>query len=377
MSDNQSSLKSHKRIVVKIGSNVIASHGTGFNERRIEGISTEIAELIGEGRELFLVSSGAILCGVEKLGLTSLPKTLPMKQAAAAVGQSQLMWAYERLFGRHKIKVGQVLLTREDIANRRRFLNARNTLLTLLENQILPIINENDTVATDEINLGDNDMLAGQVAHLVDASLLIVLSDVDGLYTKDPRKDKTARRISVVEEVTMEIEKIAGHKGNPGGTGGMASKVATAKTAAAFGVTTLILNGTCPGLIKRALHGEGDEMGTLFLPRQTKRSSKKHWIAQSLKAKGVLLIDSGAVEAILKKGKSLLPLGVIEVEGVFDVGDAVLCKTEEGVEIAKGLTNYSASEMIKIKKVHSSKIEAILGYKSTDEVIHRDNLVVF
>ncbi len=369
------SIKKQKRIVVKIGSNVIASRQKGFDEKRMEEISGELAELIGEGHELFLVSSGAILCGVEKLGLTTFPETLPMKQAAAAVGQSQLMWAYERLFGRHKIKVAQILLTREDIANRRRFLNARNTLLTLLENKVLPIINENDTVATDEIKLGDNDTLAGQVAHLVDASLLIILSDVDGLYTKDPRKDKTAQRICVVEEVTKKIEKMADREGPHGGTGGMASKVAAAKAAAAFGVTTLILNGTRPGLIKHALYGS--EIGTRFLPHPTKRSSKKHWIAHSLKAKGILWIDPGAAEAILRRGKSLLPSGVIKVEGVFDVGDAVLCKTEEGKEIAKGLTNYSAFEMMKIAGAHSSRIEAILGYKSTDEAMHRDHLVAF
>ncbi len=365
-------IKGHKRIVIKIGSNVIASQKTGLNEKRMGAIADEMAGLIRDGHELIIVSSGAILCGIEKMGI-DFPKTLSMKQAAAAVGQSRLIRTYEQLFGRHRITVAQILLTREDIANRTRFLNARNTLQTLLTNNILPIINENDTVTTEEIRLGDNDALAGQVTHLIDASLLIILSDVDGLYTKDPRSDKTARRIPVIEAVTKEIEKMAGQAG-PHGTGGMASKVATAKAVAALGGTTLIVNGTIPDRIKRALQGE-EPLGTLFLPSRTKRSSKKHWIAQSLKAKGALLLDPGAIEAVLKKGKSLLPSGVSGVEGSFEVGDAVLCKTESGTEIAKGLTNYNTSEMMKIKGARSSQIEAILGYKSTDEVIHRDNLV--
>ncbi len=367
------SLKEHQRIVIKIGSNVIASHGKGFDESRMDGITSEIAEVVGTAQVL-IVSSGAILCGVEKLGWATSPKTLPMKQAAAAVGQSQLMWAYERLFGRHQIKVAQILLTGEDIAHRGRFLNARHTLLTLLDNKVLPIINENDTVATREIKLGDNDTLAGQVAHLVDATLLIILSDVDGLYTKNPRKDKTARHINVVEKVTKEIEQMVDEEGQIGGTGGMASKVATAKSVAALGVTTLILNGTKPGVIQRAFQGE--PLGTLFLPDSTKRPSKKHWIANALKTKGTLVLDAGATEAILKKGKSLLPSGVLSVEGAFYEGDAVACKDTSGQMIAKGLTNYNTSEMMLICGKRSSQITAILGYKSTDEVIHRDNLVV-
>ncbi len=257
-------LKKHKRIVIKIGSSVIASPEKGFDEKRMEGITQEIAELIGEGHELFLVSSGAILCGVKKLGLTTYPKTLPMKQAAAAVGQCQLIWSYEQLFSRHKIKVAQVLLTGDDIVSRKRLLNARNTLMTLLKNKVLPIINENDTVATEEITLGDNDALAGQVAQRVGATLLVILSDVNGLYTKDPRKDKTAEQIAIVPAVTKSIEKLAGSTSAHGGRGGMASKIATAKTASAFGITTIILNGTIPGLIKRALNGE--TVGTIFLP---------------------------------------------------------------------------------------------------------------
>jgi glutamate 5-kinase len=266
-------LKQHKRIVVKIGSNVIASREKGLDEKRMKAIALEIGAMRQEGYEIFIVSSGAILCGTKTLGMTHAPKTLPMKQAAAAVGQSRLMWAYERLFSRHQIKVAQILLTRNDLENQTRFLNARNTLLALLHHQVLPIINENDTVATEEIQFGDNDALAGRVTHLIDASLLVILSDVDGLYTKDPRTTKTAERISFIEKVTPKIEKMAGgtphakvsSQSSRGGTGGMVSKVATAKKVAASGVTTLILNGTRAGLIKRSFDGE--DVGTVFLPR--------------------------------------------------------------------------------------------------------------
>ncbi|MEK7702574.1 MAG: glutamate 5-kinase [Nitrospirota bacterium] len=267
-------LRQHKRIVVKIGSNVIASHEKGLDEKRLEGIALEIAEMRERGHEIFIVSSGAILCGAKLLGLNGGAKTLPMKQAAAAVGQSRLMWAYERVFSQHKMKVAQILLTRNDLSNKTRCLNAKNTLLALLKNKVLSIINENDTVATEEIRFGDNDALAGRVTHLIGASLLVILSDVDGLYTKDPRSDKTAKRISVVEKVTQKIGTMVGGlprqgqvfaQGKTGGTGGMASKVATAKRVAGFGATTLILNGTREGLIKRALQGE--DLGTIFLPK--------------------------------------------------------------------------------------------------------------
>ncbi|HZR46613.1 MAG TPA: glutamate 5-kinase [Candidatus Manganitrophaceae bacterium] len=375
MSSPRLVLKKNKRVVIKIGSSVIASHEKGLNEKRIEEIAEEVAALRKERHELFIVSSGAILCGTEKLGLARRPKTIPMKQAAAAVGQSRLMWAYERFFERFQIKVAQVLLTREDIADRKRFINARNTLMTLLDYGVLPIINENDTVTIDEIKLGDNDNLAAQVTHLVDASLLVILSDVDGLYTADPRKDPKATLIPQVETVTSEIEKISGESGQLGGTGGMASKVRTAKNVSSYGGTTLILNGTVPGLMSRAFQGE--TVGTLFLPQTVRVSSRKHWIAHSLKTKGDIVLDAGAVEALLGKGRSLLPSGITSVEGKFEVGDAIRCLSPDRKEIAKGLTNYSASEMILIKGIHTSQIEKVLGYKSTDEVIHRDNLVIF
>ncbi len=369
------SLKKNKRIVIKIGSNVIASQGTGLREERMEALAAEVVSLREKGYEIFIVSSGAVLCGMEKLGVSSRPVTLVLKQAAASVGQSRLMWAYEKIFEAFHVKVAQVLLTRADIADRKRFINARNTLMTLLEYGVLPIINENDTVAVDEIKLGDNDALAAQITHLVDASLLILLSDVDGLYEQDPKRNPAAKLIATVEEIVPAIEKMAGATRSFGGTGGMASKIKAAKAVSVNGVATLILNGKTPALMGRALQGE--PVGTLFLPKPMRLSSKKQWIVHALKSKGEVTLDLGAVEAILKKGRSLLPSGIREVFGKFDVGDAVLCRTEAGVEIAKGLTNYTASEIFKIKGARTSEIEEKLGYKSTDEVIHRNNLVIF
>ena len=375
MSSQRPDLHKNKRIVIKIGSSVIASRDKGLNEARLSEIASEMALLRDAGHELLLVSSGAVLCGAEKLGLSQLPKSIPMKQAAAAVGQSRLMWAYERLFSQYKFQVAQILLTHDGITNRRRFINARNTLMTLLEHQVLPIINENDTVTVDEIKMGDYDNLAAQVAHLVDASLLIVFSDVDGLYSEDPRHNRAAKQLTLVSAVTDEIEAMAGGTNQRGGTGGMLTKVQMARKVAAYGVTTLVLNGVIPGLMQRAFAGE--DLGTLFLPEQTRRSSRKHWIASSLKPKGELLLDLGAVGALTQKGRSLLPSGISAVDGDFEVGDALRCLSPEHKVVAIGLTNYNAFEMMKIKGHRSTQIEELLGYKGADEVIHRDNLVVF
>ncbi len=368
-----SSIQQHKRIVIKIGSNVIASRARGLHEERVAKIAEAVSSLWHAGHLLFLVSSGAVLCGTETLGLKQRP-TLTLKQAAAAVGQSRLMWAYEKCFAPHQIRVAQILLTGEDLADRRRFINARNTLMTLMEHRILPIINENDTVVVDEIKVGDNDRLAALVTHLVDASLLILLSDVDGLYTSDPKKRSDARRIPVVEGVTAAIEKMAGGTGAFGGTGGMASKVQAARQAAGNGASTLILNGASPELMLRAL--AGDAVGTLFLPKPARRVARKRWIVHS-KIKGTLSLDAGAASAILGRGKSLLSSGICAVTGKFEVGDVVRCLAPDGRAIACGLTNYGASEMIRIAGRRSSEITAILGYKPADEVIHRNNMVVY
>ena len=367
-------LKSVKRLVLKIGSSVIASSSQGLNESRMHKIAQEVSALRLRGVEIVIVSSGAIICGMEKLGLKERPRSISIKQAAAAVGQGRLIWAYERTFSPFQIQVAQILLTQEDLNDRRRFLNSRNTLMALLDYRILPVINENDTVAVEEIRFGDNDNLSGSVTHLIDAQLLVMLSDVDGLYTLDPRRSPGAELIPEIAQVDHRVEALAGGSATIEGTGGMLSKVRTARKVTAYGVPTLILNGSDPHNLARALSGE--PVGTLFLPRPTRLPDRKHWIAHTLKARGKLVLDRGAVEAVARKGRSLLPSGILRAEGRFKAGDAVACLSTEGEEIARGLSNYSSSEVSRILGARSSEIEARLGYKLSDEVIHRDNLVV-
>jgi len=368
-------LKTIKRLVLKIGSSVIASSSQGLNEARMHGIAQEVFALRHRGVEVIIVSSGAVICGMEKMGLKKRPQAISIKQAAAAVGQGELIRAYERVFCPFKIKVAQILLTQEDLNDRKRFLNSRNTLMTLLDHQILPIINENDTVAVEEIRFGDNDHLSGSVSHLIDAHLLAILSDVDGLFTSDPRGMPDARLISEVAEVDDRVEALAGGSRTIEGTGGMLSKVRTARKVTAYGVPVLVLNGSDPRNLARAI--EGESVGTLFIPRPTRLPSRKHWIVHTLKAEGRLILDPGAVEAVAGKGRSLLPSGILRVEGRFKAGDSVACLSIEGKEIARGLSNYSSGEVNRIVGARSAEIEIRLGYKIADEVIHRDNLVVF
>jgi glutamate 5-kinase len=363
-----------KRLVVKIGSNILADRKEGLDTRRILAIANDISELLDSGYEVVVVSSGAIAAGMGKLGLKEKPRDIKLKQAAAAVGQSSLMWAYERSFGGFGKKVAQVLLTRDDFSDRKRYINSKNTLLTLLSYGIVPIINENDTVSTDEIRFGDNDYLASLVAGLVEAERLIILSDVEGLYTEDPRYSAKASLIECVDEITDELEKMAGGAGSAVGTGGMYSKVLAAKRAMSNGVTVHIISGRKAGLIKSLM--EGKHCGTLFKPKRDKLPSRKGWIAYGSRSKGTLIIDEGAVGALVKGGKSLLPSGIVSVEGDFDIGDAVYCLDSRNNRIAKGLTNYSSSEIKKIKGRKTSEIEKILGYKYSDEAIHRDNMVL-
>ncbi len=367
-------IKEARRIVLKIGSRLVASKGIGLQTDRIERLAGELAALKAGGREILMVSSGAIACGIEKLGLAEYPKSLPVKQAAAAVGQSRLMWAYEKAFEKAGQQVAQVLLTREDLTHRARFLNSRHTLTALLEFGVVPIINENDTVAVDEIRFGDNDSLAGMVAHLVDADLLVILSDVEGLYTEDPRHNPKATLMSVVPEVTADIERRAGGTASFEGTGGMRTKVQAAKTAATYGVATAIINGAREGLLAALF--DGQEVGTLFLPKGQRLTSRKHWIAYTVRTKGRLTLDDGAVEALTQKGRSLLPSGITAVHGGFESGDAVACQDRAGREFAKGLVNYSSEAIAKIKGLKTGDIQKTLGYKDYDEVIHRDNLVI-
>jgi glutamate 5-kinase len=311
---------------------------------------------------------------MKKLGLKEKPKDIQLKQAAAAVGQSSLMWAYEKSFNDFGKKVAQVLLTRDDFSERGRYLNSKNTLITLLSYGIIPIINENDTVATDEIKFGDNDQLAALVSGLIDAERLIILSDVEGLYSSDPNKNPDAEIIPFVREITPEFEAMAGGAGSAVGTGGMYSKILAAKKAISYGITVNIISGRKSRLIVSLL--KGGHHGTEFKPQTKRISSRKGWIAYAIKPRGSLVIDEGAVNAILKSGKSLLPSGIVKVEGVFDIGDAVYCVDLRGNRIAKGIVNYSFNDAEKIKGRKTSEIESILGYKYSDEVVHRDNLIV-
>lgn len=362
-----------KRLVIKIGSNILASAEQGLNNRRLRAITKDISEIIDSGHEVVIVSSGAIAAGLKKLGLKGKPHDIKLQQAAAAIGQSSLMWAYEHNFADFNKKVAQVLLTRDDIADRLRYINAKNTLFTLMSYGVIPLINENDPIAVDEIKFGDNDMLAALVAGLVEADMLVILSDVDGLYTRDP-KYKNANIIRTVDRITPDIAKLAGGRGSAVGTGGMYSKLLSAKQASDHGIHVLIINGTRRGLIRKFLSGR--ETGTYFAPREQRLSSKKGWIAYGVKSRGALYLDDGAVNALVTMGRSLLPSGITQIEGSFDVGDYVRCLSKEGKKIAKGLTNYSSKDLELIKGKKTSEIEKILGYKYSDEVIHRDNLVV-
>ena len=363
-----------KRVVVKIGSSLIASREHGLRSDQIERLADELSRMKQAGCELLVVSSGAIVSGIKKLNLKAHPKTLPLKQAAAAVGQSHLLWAYEKAFERLGQTVAQVLLTHQELADRRLFLNARHTLTTLIDLGVIPIINENDTVAVDEIRLGDNDSLAGQVAHLVDADVLVILSDVDGLFTEDPRVSRTATLIPLVTEITPDIEQRAGLSRSFEGTGGMATKVQAAKNAAEYGVATVILNGEKPGLLPSMM--DGTEAGTLFLPRHRRLPSRKHWIAFTLRARGQVTLDDGAVTALKDRGKSLLPSGVTDVTGEFDPGDAVTCADRHGKEFAKGLANFSSDTLRRIKGLKTAEVRQTIGEQEYEEVIHRDNLVI-
>ncbi|BCA56225.1 Glutamate 5-kinase [Nitrospira sp. KM1] len=367
-------LTSSRRIVIKIGSSLVSSRDSGLRTDRIDRLSEEIAAVQSGGREILVVSSGAIVSGIKKLGLKAYPKSLPIKQAAAAVGQSRLMWAYERSFERLDVKVAQILLTHHDLADRRRFLNARHTLAALIGFGVIPIINENDTVAVDEIRVGDNDTLAAEVAHLVDADLLVILSDVDGLYTEDPRKHPSAALMSLITEINEDIEKRAGLSSTFEGTGGMATKVRAAKKVGEYGVATLILNGQQPGLLPKVLAGEA--AGSLFLAKGRRLNSRKHWIAFTLRARGKITLDHGAVEALSQRGKSLLPSGILDVSGPFEAGDPVSCVDQEGREFAKGLVNCSSEMVGRIKGMKTSDINRQLGQQEYEEVIHRDNLVI-
>jgi glutamate 5-kinase len=367
-------LSGARRIVVKVGSGLITEPGRGPTAPLISRLAGELAELVRDRREVALVSSGAIATGTARLGLASRPRTIPEKQAAAAVGQSALMWQYEQAFAPYGIQVGQVLLTGEDISDRSRYLNARNTLLALLAFGVLPIVNENDTVAVEEIKVGDNDNLAALVAHLIDADLLILLTDVDGLYTGDPLRDPTARRLETVEAITGDIQRLVFDDVGRVSVGGMSTKLEAAQKANASGIPMVIASGREPGMLGRLLKDE--PVGTYFLPREDRLASRKRWIAFAVPREGRLMVDAGARKALTEGGKSLLPSGIVSVEGEFAAGAAVGLAEQDGPEFARGLVNYDAAELRKIRGVKTKDIERTLGYKGLDEVVHRDNLVV-
>ena len=363
-----------RRIVVKVGSSILASVEKGLHYEVFSHLTKEISDLKRQGYEIVLVSSGAIAAGMEKLGYKTRPQAITQKQATAAVGQTRLMNIYENYFSRFQQMVAQVLLTHDDLSHRRRFLNARNTLLTLLELGIIPIINENDTVVVDEIKFGDNDNLSALITNLIGADLLIILTDIEGLCDSDPRVNPNARCIPLVEDTDVDMGGIVGETKSEMSVGGMISKVKAARKASRFGIPTVVARGTKEGVLHQILKGK--EIGTLILPKREALSSRKHWIAFNPKPKGDVIVDDGAKKAIVQRGKSLLPSGVVKIKGSFDRGDLVTCLGPRGKEFARGLVNYSAPELEKIKGLRSDQIESTLGYKHSDEVIHRNNLVV-
>ena len=370
----QEVLGSVRRIVVKIGSRLLAPKGRGLQTAWIEQLARDVAALRGRGCDVIIVSSGAIAAGIERLGLAERPTTIARKQAAAAVGQGRLMASYDAAFSAAGLTVAQVLLTHGDLADRKRFVNARTTLTTLLEAGVVPIINENDTVAVEELKFGENDYLASLVTNLAGAQLFVILSGVEGFCTGDPTRDPSAALIPLVTEITPLLEAHAKSTGSAEGTGGMVPKLAAAKQATAHGAATIIAGGQRPNVLTDLLAGQ--EIGTLFLPTKERLKSRKHWIAYTLHAKGRLHLDEGAARALRQQGRSLLPSGVREVEGRFRAGEAVSCVGPDGQEVARGLSNYSADEVAKIRGAKSREITDRLGYKLYDEVIHRDNLVV-
>lgn len=346
----------------------------GLNRRVIGSLTRDIYELKRNGIEVILVSSGAIASGLKKVGLSKRPGSISEQQAVAAVGQSSLMRAYEKSFGRYDCKVAQILITRDDLNHRGRYLNARNTIFTLLKWGIVPIINENDTVVVDEIKFGDNDNLSAMVTNMAEAHLLINLTDIDGLFNEDPRKNKKAKLVPVIGKVTHEVKRFADNIPGFLGTGGMASKIGAAQKVALAGVPTIIANGRRRGILRDIF--AGGEIGTLFLPEEERLCKRKHWIAFTKSVKGEIVVDQGAEEALINRGKSLLPSGIKGVKGRFGVGDSVMVVNDSDHELAVGMVNYASGDIKKIMGLKSSKIEGELGFKHDDEVIHRDNLAI-
>ena len=367
-------MKDARRIVVKVGSSLVTNEGRGVDAEAIANWCRQLAALMREGRELVMVSSGAIAEGMKRLGWTERPKELHELQAAAAVGQMGLAQMYETKLREQGMGSAQVLLTHADLVDRERYLNARSTLLTLLSHRVLPVINENDTVVNDEIKFGDNDTLGALVANLVEADALIILTDQKGLYSADPRKDPNARFISQAQAGTPELEQMAGGAGSSLGRGGMITKILAAKRAAGSGASTVIAWGREPDVLLRLAAGES--IGTALTASTPKLAARKQWMADHLQLRGAVGVDAGAVAKLLHEGKSLLPIGVVDVQGEFHRGDVIAVRSPQGRELARGLTNYSSAEARLIARKASSEIESVLGYVAEHELIHRTNLVL-
>ena len=366
-------VKGARRIVVKVGSSSLSSDGQ-LRTRLFGDLARQIAKLTTSKRRFVIVSSGAIAMGARTLGWKNRGRSIPEKQAAAAVGQIDLVETYRKRFARHDMQVGQVLVTRQGMEDRERFLNARHTLTTLLDLGVVPIVNENDTVATDEIRFGDNDNLSATVLNLIGADLLVLLSDVDGLYEERPEAGKPKpKMIREVEKIDARIKRAASGPGSDFGSGGMATKLEAAETAARSGAATIVCNGRKKDILLKLLAGEPE--GTLFLPGE-KLNSRKHWLAFTTRPKGELVLDDGAVRALREGGKSLLPAGITEVRGRFRIGDAVACVDRRGNEIARGLAAYASGEVTRIRGLETRKVASVLGYTNGDAVVHRDDLVV-
>lgn len=363
-----------RRIVVKVGSAVLTDQN-GIAEEVVENIVREICFLHNSGREVILVSSGAVAAGIKKISYNQNSKLgIKEKQALAAIGQSSLMQTYEKYFSSFNLNTAQVLLTHSDLALRDRYLNVRNTLLTLFKFNVIPVINENDTVSVQELRFGDNDTLGAYICNLIEADMFICLTDVIGLYSGNPETDHAAQPVYTITEITPEVESWVNNVKSALGTGGMESKIKAAKIVSSGGGSSFIGPGKEKEILQKLFSGQ--MVGTFFLPCKDRIQSRKRWIATVLKPQGVLILDAGACSALCDRGKSLLPSGVMEIKGSFGVGDPVHCRDENGKVIAIGLINYSSEDTHKIKGKHSSKIEEILGYKDNDEVMHRDNLVI-
>ena len=367
-------IKNAVRVVVKIGTSTLTYNNGKLNLFRIEKLVRELADLANQGKEIILVTSGAVGAGLDRLGSTERPKTIPEKQAVAAIGQGILMHMYEKLFAEYGQIVAQVLLTRENSVKHKLYINSRNTLLTLLKMGVIPVINENDAIAIDELKIGDNDTLSATVATIVDADLLIILSDIEGVFTANPQNDPTAQLIEEITDITPEIEELAGGAGSKLGTGGMYTKIRAAKIAVNAGVTMVIASGALEGVVRNILSGEN--IGTIFPAKEQHLQVRKSWLAFGAMIKGELVVDEGCEKALITEGSSLLSVGIVEVKGTFDQGNSVRILSKQGREIARGLANYNSEEIKKICGKNTNNISKILGSKLYDEVIHRDNMVI-